>query len=166
MEKCFCGQDAHQKLSEVVLASDPLPGRHELTAYVCDDHFAMIMGKAAHNMGGFLHEPITMDQAKDRILGAKGTPHRDEYEKDLNLGELAKIVVPIAQFLILNGFTQSGPYTFSNQRCQVTLQKGYTAIENTDQGIMYNEGYSIYWMIGYMTYYGMIDQNFNPLPKN
>ena len=44
-ERCMCGQPAVRKIAEVVFHDDPLPGRHELTAYVCADHFIMVMGK-------------------------------------------------------------------------------------------------------------------------
>ena len=43
--RCMCGQPAVRKIAEVVFHDDPLPGRHELTAYVCADHFIMVMGK-------------------------------------------------------------------------------------------------------------------------
>jgi len=43
-EKCFCGKDAKHKIAEVVFDDDPNPARHELTTYICDEHFQMIMG--------------------------------------------------------------------------------------------------------------------------
>ena len=48
-EKCrICGgppfQFATRKVAEVILSDDPMPLRHELTAYVCEEHFAMIFG--------------------------------------------------------------------------------------------------------------------------
>lgn len=43
-EKCkICGKDATNKLSEVIFYDDPNPIRHELTVYVCKDHFKVIM---------------------------------------------------------------------------------------------------------------------------
>lgn len=39
-----CGKDATNKLAEVIFFDDPYPNRHELTAYVCKEHFRMIVG--------------------------------------------------------------------------------------------------------------------------
>lgn len=45
-EKCsVCGRDATNKLAEVIFDDDPNPIRHELTAYVCKEHFRMIVGR-------------------------------------------------------------------------------------------------------------------------
>ena len=43
-EKCYCGDPASHKVEEVIFHDDPLPGRHPLTAYVCDVHFRRLMG--------------------------------------------------------------------------------------------------------------------------
>ena len=44
-EKCnVCGKSATNKLSEVIFNDDPHPFRHELTAYVCKEHFRLIVG--------------------------------------------------------------------------------------------------------------------------
>lgn len=42
-----CGQPAEHKVEETIFNDDPLPDRHNLTAYVCHFHFCRIMGKAA-----------------------------------------------------------------------------------------------------------------------
>lgn len=39
-----CKRPATNKLAEVVFSDDPYPIRHELTAYVCSEHFYMIVG--------------------------------------------------------------------------------------------------------------------------
>lgn len=44
--KCFCGKDATHKLGEEITGDDPFPGRHNLTAYVCCEHFTEILGPA------------------------------------------------------------------------------------------------------------------------
>jgi hypothetical protein len=47
-EKCrVCGKPATHKLGEEILHDDPNPSRHNLTAYVCCEHFTMIVGPAA-----------------------------------------------------------------------------------------------------------------------
>ncbi len=44
-EKCsVCGKPATNKLEETIFQDDPYPMRHPLTAYVCKEHFRMIVG--------------------------------------------------------------------------------------------------------------------------
>ncbi len=38
-----CGKDATNKLEETIFHDDPNKMRHPLTAYVCKDHFKMIV---------------------------------------------------------------------------------------------------------------------------
>lgn len=38
-ERCRCGAPATHKLAEIIFDDDPHPIRHELVAYVCDEHF-------------------------------------------------------------------------------------------------------------------------------
>lgn len=46
-EKCsICDADATNKLSEEISFDDPNRNRHNLTAYVCREHFMMIMCSA------------------------------------------------------------------------------------------------------------------------
>jgi hypothetical protein len=40
-----CGKDATNKLGEEIPYDDPHPHRHNLTAYVCREHFLMIVGR-------------------------------------------------------------------------------------------------------------------------
>ncbi len=42
-----CSAPAEHKVLENIFDDDPLPNRHELTAYVCHHHFRQIMGPAA-----------------------------------------------------------------------------------------------------------------------
>lgn len=46
-ERCFCGLPAEHKVGETIFMDDPMPNRHELTAYLCHEHFRQIMGPAA-----------------------------------------------------------------------------------------------------------------------
>ncbi len=46
-EKCFCGAPAAHKIEETIFHDDPVPHRHPLTAYICHEHFRMVMGPAA-----------------------------------------------------------------------------------------------------------------------
>lgn len=44
-EKCsICGKPATKKVGEEIPEDDPIQNRHNLTAYVCEEHFNMIMG--------------------------------------------------------------------------------------------------------------------------
>lgn len=45
-ERCsMCGKPAARKVGEEIFHDDPHPIRHNLTAYVCLDHFNMIMDR-------------------------------------------------------------------------------------------------------------------------
>lgn len=39
-----CDKPAFAKVGEEIMRDDPAPARHNLTAYVCEDHFAFIFG--------------------------------------------------------------------------------------------------------------------------
>jgi len=41
-----CTTDASHKVGETIFLDDPFATRHELTAYLCCEHFTMIMGNA------------------------------------------------------------------------------------------------------------------------
>jgi hypothetical protein len=43
-ERCHCGKPAAKKVGEEIPFDDPVPARHNLTAYVCADHYAELMG--------------------------------------------------------------------------------------------------------------------------
>lgn len=43
----ICGLPAAHKVGEEVMHDDPQPARHNLTAYLCCAHFAMVMGPIA-----------------------------------------------------------------------------------------------------------------------
>lgn len=46
-ETCVvCGEPAAAKIGEEIMPDDPLPHRHNLTAYVCREHFAMLFHPA------------------------------------------------------------------------------------------------------------------------
>jgi hypothetical protein len=43
-ERCHCGAPAVRKVGEEIPIDDPMPYRHNLTAYVCAAHYAELMG--------------------------------------------------------------------------------------------------------------------------
>jgi hypothetical protein len=47
-ERCLvCGQAASHKIGEEIPPDDPGPSRHNLTAYLCCEHFGLVMGPEA-----------------------------------------------------------------------------------------------------------------------
>lgn len=50
-----CGTPAKHKLGEEIWNDDPNPYRHNLTAYVCCEHFRMIVGSCG---AAFMIDPI------------------------------------------------------------------------------------------------------------
>lgn len=50
-EECsVCGKPATNKVGEEIPYDDPLPNRHNLTAYLCAEHFDMIMKHCHKNL--------------------------------------------------------------------------------------------------------------------
>jgi hypothetical protein len=46
-ETCsICDAPSTHKVGEHIFSDDPIPGRHNLTAYVCCEHFRLIFGAA------------------------------------------------------------------------------------------------------------------------
>jgi hypothetical protein len=43
-EMCWCGAPAAKKVGEEILFDDPKPARHNLTRYICAQHYAQLMG--------------------------------------------------------------------------------------------------------------------------
>lgn len=49
-ERCsVCGDSATHKVGEEIPHDDPLPIRHNLTAYICCYHFGLVLGPVAAN---------------------------------------------------------------------------------------------------------------------
>lgn len=46
----MCGKPAVAKVGEEIAHDDPMPVRHNLTAYVCSQHFVEILGPAARRI--------------------------------------------------------------------------------------------------------------------
>lgn len=46
----ICGAPAAAKVGEEIAYDDPMPTRHNLTAYVCSWHFIKLMGPAAERI--------------------------------------------------------------------------------------------------------------------
>jgi hypothetical protein len=65
-ERCsVCGEPAEAKLGEEIAHDDPMPHRHNLTAYVCREHFDMVlMPHKKRESGGELEPRIEPDNRR------------------------------------------------------------------------------------------------------
>lgn len=67
-ETCRCGAPAVAKIGEEIAPDDPHPHRHNLTAYVCARHYALLLGpKAAQQVGYDYAEPNDTVIDRDRL---------------------------------------------------------------------------------------------------
>jgi hypothetical protein len=67
-ERCHCGKPAAKKVGEEIPFDDPAPARHSLTAYVCADHYAELMGPVgAKQVGASIPTP----EASEQLQGAE-----------------------------------------------------------------------------------------------
>jgi hypothetical protein len=70
-----------------------------------------------------------------------------------------KVRAKIGEFLCKNGFEDNGRGYF-NEYCVVIVNDDHYCVE-MDQGHMYSNDLSIYWLIGVLTYGGLMDKNYN-----
>lgn len=82
-ERCsMCGAQAWHKVGEEMFSSDPMPYRHNLTAYVCKEHFQQIMDR-----GGFTRTPqpsVTSEELHKIICDV---PMFDDYRRPWDIVE-------------------------------------------------------------------------------
>jgi hypothetical protein len=51
-ETCWCGKPAIRKVGEEIPIDDPMPHRHNLTVYICAEHYSQLMGpRGARHVG-------------------------------------------------------------------------------------------------------------------
>ena len=80
----------------------------------------------------------------------------------------------IINFLTLNGFTytKDDKHNFTNNKCHIIVHNNESQWNNNHYEVQTPEGYTcspdlqIYWLIGYLTYYGYIDKNYKQLNSN
>lgn len=75
----------------------------------------------------------------------------------------AKNLDLLKKFLMINGFLEVVEnFLYSNEYCQITvLNNSYEIITNDlEFGYLETNGYSLPEIIGYLTYYGLIDRNY------
>jgi hypothetical protein len=66
-ERCHCGEPAVRKVGEEILFDDPMPRRHNLTAYICARHYAELMGPLGAQHVGYTRPPVPDKQLTDVV---------------------------------------------------------------------------------------------------
>jgi len=67
----------------------------------------------------------------------------------------------LKDFLIINGFEESNDNIFYNRNCNIILHETfYEVYINKFEGTIYSSNVEIYWLIGVLTYYNLIDKNY------
>jgi hypothetical protein len=79
----------------------------------------------------------------------------------------------VEKFLLLNGFKKTdnkGIYRGKNKKCRVIIHDDYYEvfydIENDKTGSMYSTDLNIYWLIGVLTYHGLMDKKYKQFFDN
>jgi len=70
----------------------------------------------------------------------------------------------VGKFLLKNGFTKSAENTYTNAKCDVGFRlddEVYEVYIIKDDALRYSDSLSIYWLIGVLTYYNLMDKNYN-----
>lgn len=77
----------------------------------------------------------------------------------MNTKEVVKQIQP---FLKLNGFTyRKDDKAFINEYCSIQIQENGYAVCDNDGSVWYSSDFAIYTLIGYLTYYGLMNKNYN-----
>lgn len=68
----------------------------------------------------------------------------------------------VRDWLLANGLTNTvQENTYENDNCQVTIYDDYYEVYfNKEEGTVYSTDLQIYWLIGILTYYNLIDRNY------
>jgi hypothetical protein len=72
----------------------------------------------------------------------------------------------VIEFLEKNGFNQCGFSTWDNDFCEVRMTNHNYVVSSFnlsfgEQGFMYSTDLNIYWLIGVLTYYNLIEKDYN-----
>jgi hypothetical protein len=76
-------------------------------------------------------------------------------EEDIFNGILGKV----KEFLMKNGFVCYKAY-FLSDSCSITMERDHYVVK-TDEGEWFSNDLLIYSLIGYLTYNGLMDKNYN-----
>jgi hypothetical protein len=64
-------------------------------------------------------------------------------------------------FLEKNGFNYDEVHNYYyNDKCKVSNRWESYVVAINNSGLMYSQDLNIYWLIGVLTYYGLIDKNY------
>jgi hypothetical protein len=75
--------------------------------------------------------------------------------------EVKEVQKQIGPFLKLNGFEYNKPdKSFINDYCSIEIQKKGYAVCNNNGDVWYSHDFTIYTLIGYLTYYGYMNKNY------
>lgn len=66
----------------------------------------------------------------------------------------------IIEFLEKNGFKRIEENSYSNDLCNVVIEKDHYVLANNEGDVMYSPNLNIYWLIGALTYLGFMDKNY------
>lgn len=73
-----CGKPAFAKVGEEIPHDDPAPARHNLTAYICEDHFTKLMGaRGSHFRLRFIQHGGGPSEITHALLNAD-FPHKPD----------------------------------------------------------------------------------------
>ena len=65
----------------------------------------------------------------------------------------------VGKMLIKNGFINKSKYFYLTEKCSVEIGvEGYCV--STEKDMMFSDVYDIYWLIGVLTYRGLMDKNY------
>ena len=84
-----------------------------------------------------------------------------DFDFDLGLEELNPYTGP---FLLLNGFEKKEDNVYTNSKCTIrVLAKDYEILFENELGevLMYTGTWSIYHLVGLLTWHDLIDKNYN-----
>ena len=70
----------------------------------------------------------------------------------------------IEEFLLKNGFEKISDVKFTNDKCDIVINLKpyhfYQVYFNDIKGSIFSNDLNIYWLIGVLTYYDMIEKNY------
>lgn len=70
------------------------------------------------------------------------------------------IVKNIEPFLFKNGLQKMEPCGYANDLCNVVIQDDCFAVSNNYGDVVYSDNHNIYWLVGYLTWMGLIRKDY------
>ena len=66
----------------------------------------------------------------------------------------------VKELLVKNGFSKIESNHYVNYMCEVKIFKNHYHILENSKSSIYSDNLNIYWLIGYLTYYDLMDKNY------